>query len=73
MAKKTESYENILKKLETIVETMDKEELSLEASMKNYEEGIALCNKLYKILDEAEGKIKILSENGESHFQTEEI
>lgn len=73
MAKKIESYENILKKLETIVETMDKEELSLEASMKNYEEGIALCNKLYKILNEAEGKIKILTENIERDFQVEEI
>ncbi|GAA0723742.1 exodeoxyribonuclease VII small subunit [Clostridium malenominatum] len=73
MAKKIESYENILKKLETIVETMDKEELALEASMKNYEEGIALCNKLYKILNEAEGKIKILTENIERDFQVEEI
>lgn len=52
---------------------MDKEELSLEASMKNYEEGIALCNKLYKILNEAEGKIKILTENIERDFQVEEI
>ncbi|MEW9093703.1 MAG: exodeoxyribonuclease VII small subunit [Clostridiaceae bacterium] len=73
MAKKSESYEGLLEKLETIVESMDKEELSLDDSMKKYEEGINICNKLYKILNEAEGKIKILTENGEKDFQTEEI
>ncbi|WP_315114614.1 exodeoxyribonuclease VII small subunit [uncultured Clostridium sp.] len=73
MAKKLESYESLLEKLETIVEIMDKEELSLDESMKRYEEGINICNKLYKVLNEAEGKIKILTENGEKDFQTEDI
>ncbi|MBU5482938.1 exodeoxyribonuclease VII small subunit [Clostridium sp. MSJ-11] len=73
MARKLESYESLLEKLETIVDSMDKEELSLDDSMKKYEEGVNICNKLYKVLNEAEGKIRILTENGEKDFQTEEI
>jgi Exonuclease VII small subunit len=63
MAKKSDSYEDLMFKLESIVDNMDKGQLSLDAAMKNYEEGITICNKLYKILNEAEGKIKILNED----------
>lgn len=69
MAKKKESYEDLINKLEMIIEEMESGEISLENSMKNYEEGIKLCNKIYKILDEAEGKIKILTENEENDFK----
>ncbi|RMC99717.1 exodeoxyribonuclease VII small subunit [Clostridium autoethanogenum] len=68
MPRKTESYENIMEKLESIVDSMDNGELSLQDSMKSYEEGVKLCNKLYKILNDAEGKIKILTEEGEEDF-----
>ncbi|OAA92222.1 exodeoxyribonuclease VII small subunit [Clostridium coskatii] len=68
MPRKTESYENIMEKLESIVDSMDNRELSLQDSMKSYEEGVKLCNKLYKILNDAEGKIKILTEEGEEDF-----
>lgn len=68
MAKKTESYESMMDKLEEIVTSMDEEKLSLEEAMKNYEEGIKLCNKMYKVLNEAEGRIKLLTEEGEKDF-----
>lgn len=68
MPRKMESYENIMEKLESIVNSMDNGELSLQDSMKSYEEGVKLCNKLYKILNDAEGKIKILTEEGEEDF-----
>ena len=66
--KKTETYEAQLEMLEKIVEKMDSGEISLEDSMKDYEEGVKLCNKLYKTLNEAEGKIKIISGNSEEEF-----
>lgn len=69
MAKKNESYESLMEKLEEIVNEMDGGELSLEESMKKYEEGIKISNKLYKLLNEAEGKIKILTEKVEKEFQ----
>lgn len=68
MAKKSESFESLMKKLEDIVGTMENETLSLEDSMKNYEEGTKLCNKLYKYLNEAEGKVKILINSKEEDF-----
>ena len=36
--------------------------------MINYEEGIKICNSLYKILNDTEGKIKILTAEGEKDF-----
>ena len=69
MPKKSENYESIMLRLEEIVQLMDSSELSLEESMKNYEEGIKLCNKLYKTLKEAEGKINVLTEDGEKEFK----
>jgi len=68
MPKKSENYESIMLRLEDIVQLMDSSELSLEESMKNYEEGIKLCNKLYKTLKEAEGKINVLTDLGEKEF-----
>lgn len=68
MAKKTETYEAQLEMLEKIVEKMDSGEISLADSMKDYEEGIKLCNKLYKTLNEAEGKIKMISGDSEEEF-----
>ncbi|MCS4447782.1 exodeoxyribonuclease VII small subunit [Clostridium botulinum] len=62
--------ENMLEKLETIVDSMDNGEITLEDSMKSYEEGIKLCNKLYKVLKDAEGKIKILEDNKEEDFES---
>lgn len=72
MAKKSESFETMMKKLEDIVDVMDRGQLNLEESIKNYEEGIKLCNKLFKTLNEFEGKIKILSENKEEEFISKE-
>ncbi|WP_333888011.1 exodeoxyribonuclease VII small subunit [Clostridium sp.] len=71
MPRKTETYESIMLKLENIVASMDSSELSLENSLKRYEEGVKLCNKLYKILNEAEEKIKVLTEEGEKDFNIE--
>lgn len=68
MAKKSESFETMIKKLEDIVALMDTGQLNLEDSIKNYEEGVKLCNKLFKTLNEFEGKIKILSEGKEEDF-----
>jgi exodeoxyribonuclease VII small subunit len=68
VVKKAETYETQLEMLEKIVEKMDSGEVSLADSMKDYEEGVKLCNKLYKTLNEAEGKIKIISGNSEEEF-----
>ncbi len=68
MAKKKETYENMMGRLEEIVNLMDGSEVTLEQTMINYEEGIKICNSLYKILNDTEGKIKILTDEGERDF-----
>ncbi|MNP65326.1 exodeoxyribonuclease VII small subunit [compost metagenome] len=65
MVKKNETYENMLEKLKDIVDQLESNELNIDDSMKMYEEGTKLVNKLYKTLDTLEGKIKVISEEGE--------
>ena len=54
------SFEAALKQLEEIVQRLEKGELSLEESLKLYEEGIQLSRLCHGKLEEAEGKIEML-------------
>jgi exodeoxyribonuclease VII small subunit len=54
------SFEQSLKKLETIVEQLEKGDLTLEDSLKLFEEGVGLSAACKKELDAAEGKVEIL-------------
>ena len=58
MSKK--SFENAMKRLEEIVEILDKGEISLEESLKAFEEGMELSKYCAGKLAEAENKLKIL-------------
>ncbi|MFD3157388.1 exodeoxyribonuclease VII small subunit [Haloimpatiens sp. FM7330] len=71
MAKK-KSYEEMMSELENVINLMENNDVSLEDAIKNYEKGMKLYYKLYKRLDEAEGKIKILNEHGEENFLKED-
>ncbi|MDP1708411.1 MAG: exodeoxyribonuclease VII small subunit [Gammaproteobacteria bacterium] len=55
-------FERTLTELETLVERMEKGELSLEASLKDFEHGIQLIRHCQKALAEAEQKVQILME-----------
>ncbi len=59
-------FEDLLSKLQSIVEMLEKGDLSLEESLSAYEEGIKLSRLCLKQLDSAERRIEILSkgENG---------
>lgn len=74
MKKKTTAaplnFEASLNDLETMIEKMETSQLTLEESLKNFEEGIALARQCQQALKEAEQKVQILVEqNGE--LQTE--
>lgn len=59
--KKEESFEELLNRLEDITTKLEKEEnISLEESMKLFEEGIEISKKCNKQIEEAERKISIL-------------
>jgi exodeoxyribonuclease VII small subunit len=64
-------FEEALKKLEAIVETMESEDLPLEALLAKYEEGTQLTRICQEKLAEAELKIQQLEKNaaGEMKLQ----
>ena len=64
--KKPVSFEQSLSDLEQLVSQMETGELSLDDSLKAFEKGVKLTRECQNILDEAEQKVQILSEqNGE--------
>ena len=58
----TLKFEEALKELEALVQSMEQGELSLEDSLKAFERGIALTRSCQKSLDEAEQKVEILTQ-----------
>ncbi len=54
------TFEQALEALETLVERLEKGELTLEESLKLYEEGVRLSRLCHGKLEEAEGKIEML-------------
>ena len=76
--KKTDefNFEASLAALNTVVEKMEKGDLSLEEALQCFEKGIALTRQCQKALKDAEQKVHVLmSKNGElslEPFQPEE-
>ncbi len=56
------SFEEALKKLESIVEQLEEEEITLEDSVKLYEEGVKMSRFCTEILEEAELRINQVNE-----------
>jgi exodeoxyribonuclease VII small subunit len=54
------SFEESLKKLEAIVDQLEKGDLPLDKSLKLFEEGVGLSAVCKKELDAAEGKVQML-------------
>ena len=65
-SKKSYPFEESLAKLEGLVEKMEAGELSLEDSLKTFEEGIQLTRECQQALQHAEQKVNLLLErNGQ--------
>jgi exodeoxyribonuclease VII small subunit len=75
-AKKSYPFEHSLEKLEKLVEQMEEGDLTLEDSLKTFEEGIKLTRECQQALIKAEQKVKLLiEENGqvsETDFEDED-
>lgn len=70
MAKKKEnSFEQSLERLQEISDKLESGEVSLEESIKLYEEGIILAKNCYSILKEAELKITELKKQLETDLK----
>lgn len=64
-------FEEALKKLELIVEGLEQGKISLEDSLKKYEEGIKLARFCAEKLEEAEKKIEILTKDNSGKLKRE--
>lgn len=67
MSRKTNkfNFEEALQNLESLVEAMEAGELSLEESLKAFEQGIKLTRECQQMLEQAEQKVQLLLANTE--------
>jgi len=62
-------FEDALKKLEKIIEDLEKGDLSLDEALKKYQEGIELSRVCMQRLENAKKKIDILTKNKKGEFE----
>ena len=62
-------FEESLKKLEKIVDDLEKGDLSLDEALKKYQEGIELSRLCAQRLENAKKKIEVLMKNKKSEFE----
>ena len=65
------SFEESLKKLESIVDRLEKGDLALEESLKLFEEGVGLSSACKQELDAAEGKVQMLVKQRDGSLKPE--
>ncbi len=66
-------FEKALEKLEKTVEDLEAGDLSLESSLKKYEEGIKLARVCQQKLDKAKEKIELLVKKDDGLFEKKDF
>ncbi len=59
-----ENFDSILRQLQSIVERLERADLTLEDSLQAFERGVELSRKGQAILDTAEKRVEILLRDG---------
>jgi exodeoxyribonuclease VII small subunit len=67
------NFEEQLTALETVVERLERGELSLDESVRLFEEGVKLSNACKKELEAAEGRIQVLVEGGSGKMRVVDL
>ncbi len=73
MAKRKPGFEDQLKEIETIVERLERGDVSLEESLKLFEKGVQLARSCQKALQEAEQKVQILTRGEDGSMRLEPL
>ena len=73
MSKKKQTFEASLQKLEQIVGQLEEGDLSLEDSLKLFEDGVKLSRACQERLDHAERRIEILLKDDEGNSTLEPL
>jgi exodeoxyribonuclease VII small subunit len=68
--KKSEQFEDALKRLQVIVETLERGDLPLEQAMESFAEGMQLVQSCHRKLEEAEKKVQTLVKDQQGAFTT---
>lgn len=63
------NYEKNIKRLDEILSKISSPDTPLDESIKLYEEGKKICTDIQKVLTELEGKITVLTSEGELPIQ----
>lgn len=66
-------FEKALEKLEDIVAKLEEGNLTLDESMKAYEEGVKLAKVCHRRLNEVEKKVEVLVKKTDDTFETEDF
>jgi exodeoxyribonuclease VII small subunit len=64
MAKKKESFEDVLENLEKIVHSLENGDLPLEEALEHFEKGVRLSRECAKRLDAVQQRIEEILEDG---------
>jgi exodeoxyribonuclease VII small subunit len=67
------NFEEKLTSLEAVVERLERGDLSLDESVKLFEEGVKLSNACKQELEQAEGRIQLLVEGPGTRMQASEM
>jgi exodeoxyribonuclease VII small subunit len=59
------SFEAMMERLQSLVGTLEQGNMSLEESIKSFEEGVALVKRCTEVLDQAERRIQKLTRDAE--------
>jgi exodeoxyribonuclease VII small subunit len=70
---RTHHFEEIFGTLQTVVEKLESDQISLEEALKAYEEGMRLIKQCTAILDQAQIRIEQLSKDESGQFHIEDI
>lgn len=67
---KTPDFEKALVELEAVIERLEKGDLSLENSLKDFEQGVKLARSCQSALNNAQQRVeKLIEENGQLSFE----
>ncbi len=71
--KKEMSFEQAMQRLEEIVKLLEDGKESLSSSLKLFEEGVKLVGECKETLDNAEQKVKLLTEKGNGEYDENDL
>ncbi len=68
-----QSFEDVIKRLEQIVEALERGDVPLDEALNLYEEGIQLSRSCAERLKEAELRIKKLNKDSKGQFELSDV